>query len=166
MIISAIAALSQNRVIGKNNDLPWKLPDDMRFFMETTKGHHVVMGRKNYDSLRGKFKPLPDRTNIVITRQKGLVAPGCIVFNNIEEGIELARKNGEQECFIIGGADIYKLAMPFTNRLYLTEINAVIDGDTFFPEIKKEEWKETDRKHHAADEKHLFSFDIVTYNKI
>ncbi|MBT1705008.1 dihydrofolate reductase [Chryseosolibacter indicus] len=166
MIISAIAALSENRVIGKNNDLPWKLPDDMKFFMETTKGHYVIMGRKNYDSLKGKFKPLPNRTNIVITRQKNFVAPGCIVLNNLEEGIQIAKNNGEPECFIIGGADIYKLAMPFTNRLYLTEIKATIDGDTYFPQVKKEEWKETSRQHHASDERHAFAFDFVIYDKI
>jgi dihydrofolate reductase len=166
MIVSAIAALSENKVIGKNNDLPWKLPDDMRFFMETTKGHHVIMGRKNYDSLKGKFKPLPDRTNIVITRQNNLNAPGCIVLNDVEKGIAIARENAEQECFIIGGAEIYKLGMPLTNRLYLTEIKALIDGDTLFPVIEKNEWRETARKHHPADERHAFAFDFVIYDKI
>ena len=92
MIVSAIAALSKNRVIGKNNDLPWRLPDDMKFFMETTKGHHVIMGRKNYDSLHPKFKPLPNRTNIVITRQKDFEAPGCIVLHAVEPGLEIAKK--------------------------------------------------------------------------
>jgi dihydrofolate reductase len=166
MEVSAIAALSRNRVIGKNNDLPWKLPDDMRFFMETTKGHHVIMGRKNYDSLRGKFKPLPDRTNIIITRQKNLDAPGCVVFNDISEAISFAKKNGEKECFIIGGSDIYKLAMPFTTRLYLTEIDAEIDGDTFFPGVDLRSWKEVSRRHHPADERHKYAFDIVAYEKI
>jgi dihydrofolate reductase len=166
MIVSAIAALSKNRVIGKNNDLPWRLPDDMRFFMETTKGHHVIMGRKNYDSLHAKYKPLPERTNIVITRQKDLKAPGCIVLHAVEPALEIARKNEEQECFIIGGADIYKLAMPYTTRLYLTEIDAVITGDTFFPDISKSEWKETSRKHHPADQRHAYAFDIVVYDRI
>src|SRR5690606_11318995 len=92
MIISAIAALSKNRVIGKNNDLPWRLPDDMKHFMETTKGHHVIMGRKNYDSLLDKFKPLPNRTNMVITRQQNFTAPGCIVLHSVEAGLEIARK--------------------------------------------------------------------------
>jgi dihydrofolate reductase len=166
MRVSAIAALSKNRVIGKNNDLPWKLPDDMRFFMETTKGHYVIMGRKNYDSLKGKFKPLPDRTNIVITRQKDFAAPGAIVHHDITKAIELASSSGETECFIIGGSEIYELAMPVTNRLYLTEIDAVIDGDTFFPEFRKSDWKEISRRHHPADERHAFPFDIVIYDKI
>ncbi len=165
MIVSAIAAVSKNMVIGKDNDLPWKLPDDMKFFMETTKGHHVIMGRKNYDSLKGKFKPLPNRINIVITRQKDFIAPGCIVLNDISEGIAIAKRAGETECFIIGGAEIYKLAMPQTNRLYLTEIDAIVNGDTFFPKVEKGEWTETSRKHHPSDERHAYAFDFVIYDK-
>ena len=166
MIVSAIAALSRNRVIGRNNDLPWKLPDDMKFFMESTKGHHVVMGRKNYDSLHEKYKPLPQRTNIVITRQQDFKAPGCVVMHAVEPAIDLARKNGEQECFIIGGAEIYQLAMPYTTRLYLTEIDAVIEGDTLFPDYDKSDWKEISRKHHPADQRHAYAFDIVVYDRV
>src|SRR5688500_391266 len=158
MIISAIAALTKNRVIGKNNDLPWRLPDDMKFFMETTKGHYVVMGRKNYDSLHEKYKPLPQRTNIVITRQQNFKAPGCEVMHAVEPALDLARKNGESECFIIGGAEIYQLAMPYTTRLYMTEIDAVIEGDTFFPEFNKSDWKEVSRQHHPADQRHAYAF--------
>src|SRR5688572_22430957 len=122
MIISQIAAMAQNRVIGRNNDLPWKLPDDMKFFMNTTKGHFVVMGRKNYDSLHEKFRPLPNRTNIVVTRQRDFNAPGCIVTHDVNDAIARAKKGNETEAFIIGGAEIYKLAMPDADRLYLTEI--------------------------------------------
>lgn len=165
MIVSAIAALSRNRVIGKNNDLPWRLPDDMKFFMETTKGHHVIMGRKNYDSLHEKYKPLPQRTNIVITRQQDFKAPGCIILHAIEPGLDIARKNSERECFIIGGSEIYSLAMPYTTRLYMTEIDAVIDGDTFFPEIDPRDWKEISRTHHPADQRHAYAFDIVVYDR-
>src|SRR3954469_17655108 len=111
MIVSAIAALSKNGVIGKNNDLPWKLPDDMKFFMETTKGHHVIMGRKNYESLPPKFRPLPNRTNIVITRQKNFSAPGCDVVNSLEAAIEIAKAHNEGEVFIIGGAEIFNQSM-------------------------------------------------------
>ncbi len=166
MIVSAIAALAKNRVIGKNNDLPWRLPDDMKFFMDTTKGHHVIMGRKNYDSLHPKYKPLPHRTNIVITRQKNFKAPGCIVLHDVERAMEMATKNAEDECFIIGGAEIYQLAMPFTTRLYLTEIDAEIEGDTYFPVIRTDEWKEIRRKHHAADDRHKYAFDIVAYDRV
>lgn len=166
MIISSIAAVSKNFVIGKDNDLPWNLPDDMKFFMQTTKGHHCIMGRKNYDSIPEKFRPLPNRTNIVVTRQKAFKAPGCIVVNSIERGIDIARNNGEIEVFIIGGADIYRSAVPMTQRMYLTEIQAEIQGDVFFPSFNKAEWKETKRVHHAVDEKHAHAFDFVVYDKI
>lgn len=161
-----IAAVARNLTIGKDNDLPWKLPDDMKFFMTTTKGHFVVMGRKNYDSLHEKFRPLPNRTNIVVTRQRDFHAPGCIVTHNVNDAIALAKKGNETEAFIIGGAEIYKLAMPDADRLYLTEIEAEVDGDTFFPAFSKQEWKETSRTHHPADEKHKFAFDFVIYDRI
>ncbi len=165
MIISIIAAVAKNGVIGKANDLPWRLPDDMKFFMQTTSGHHVVMGRKNYESLPEKFKPLPNRTNIVITRQKNFKADGCTVANQLEDGIRLAERNGEKELFIIGGAEIYNLALPMTDTLYLTEIDAEIEGDTFFPEWNKKEWTEISRQHHVADAKHQFAFDFVVYKR-
>jgi dihydrofolate reductase len=166
MMVSAIAALSKNRIIGRKNDLPWKLPDDMKFFMETTKGHHVVMGRKNYDSLKGKFKPLPNRTNIILTRQNNLDAPGCIVLHDVKEALLVANKNSETECFIIGGAEIYDIAMPHTDRLYLTEIDAVIEGDTYFPEFNKSKWREISRVHHPADDRHAYAFDFVVYDRL
>ncbi len=165
MIISLIAALSENRVIGKNNDLPWHLPDDMKYFMQTTKGHHTIMGRKNYDSIPEKFRPLPDRTNIVVTRQSQFKAPGCIVVNTLGRGLEIAKENGEHEVFIIGGSEIYKLGLPYANQLYLTEIHSTLEGDTFFPELNYDEWKETSRTHHSKDERHLYSFDFVVYDK-
>lgn len=165
MIISMIAALSKNKVIGRNNDLPWKLPDDMKFFMETTKGHHTLMGRKNYDSIPLKFKPLPHRTNIVVTRQKEFKAPGCTVVDSLEKGLRIARDNKDPETFIIGGAEIYKLGLLHADRLYLTEIDAVIDGDTYFPDFDESEWSETSRIHHAKDERHAYNFDFVIYDK-
>jgi len=165
MMISMIAALSRNRVIGKNNDLPWKLPDDMKFFMAKTKGHHTIMGRKNYDSIPSKFKPLPHRTNIVVTRQQNFIAPGCIVVDSLEKGLALAKANQEPETFIIGGAEIYKLGLHHANRLYLTEIDAIIEGDTYFPEFNKDRWTETFREHHDKDERHAYSFDFVIYER-
>ena len=165
MIISMIAAVSKNQVIGKNNDLPWKLPDDMKFFMETTKGHHAIMGRKNYESIPHKFKPLPNRPNIVVTRQNNFNAPGCIVVDSLEKGLAIARDNQEAEAFIIGGAEIYKLGMSYANRLYLTEINAEIQGDTFFPQYDKAKWLEISRVHHDKDERHSYEFDFVIYDK-
>lgn len=166
MIISLIAALSKNRVIGKNNDLPWHLPDDMKYFMQTTKGHHVIMGRKNYDSIPEKFRPLPNRTNIVVTRQKDFSAPNCTIVNSIEQGIAIAKKANELETFIIGGAQIYSEGMALTQRMYLTEIQADIEGDTYFPEIPSGKWKETSRIHHPTDARHKFKFDFVIYDRI
>lgn len=166
MTISMIAALARNGVIGKANDLPWHLPDDMKYFMVTTKGHHVIMGRKNYESLPEKFRPLPNRTSIVVTRQNNYKAPGCHIVHQLEEGVKLAEASGEQELFIIGGAEIYKLGMPLADRLYLTEIQAMIDGDTVFPSYDKELWKEISRQHHAADDRHQFAFDFVIYKKM
>jgi dihydrofolate reductase len=160
-----IAALSKNRVIGKNNDLPWKLPDDMKFFMQTTQGRHTIMGRKNYDSIPAKFKPLPNRVNIVVTRQANFHAPGCTVVDSVEKGIDISRKNAALETFIIGGAEIYKLGLPYATRLYLTEIHAEINGDTFFPPLDSTQWRETSRKHHAKDEKHAYAFDFVVYER-
>ncbi|MFZ1808726.1 MAG: dihydrofolate reductase [Cyclobacteriaceae bacterium] len=165
MTISLIAALAQNRVIGKENDLPWRLPDDMKYFMQTTSGHHVLMGRKNYDSLPDKFKPLPNRTNIVVTRQSNFEAVGCTIVSSIEQGIEIASKNKEEELFVIGGAQIYKQSLERADYLYLTEINAEIEGDTFFPEIDPAKWSEVSRKPHAIDEKHRYSFDFVIYKR-
>ncbi|MBX2967704.1 MAG: dihydrofolate reductase [Cyclobacteriaceae bacterium] len=166
MTISLIAALTENRVIGKDNDLPWHLPDDMKYFMQTTKGHPVIMGRKNYDSIPEKFKPLPNRTNIVVTRQKDFVAEGCIVTHSLNEAIDEATNLAPDEIFIIGGAEIYRQGMPKATRLYLTEIKGTVIGDTFFPDVDKTAWKETSRVHHPADDRHRFAFDFVIYEKI
>ncbi len=166
MKISMIAAMSRNRVIGKDNDIPWHLPDDFKFFKDTTKHHHVIMGRKNYESLPHKFKPLPDRPNVIITRQANYPVEGAQVVPSLEAALEIARKAGEQEAFIIGGGEIYKLGLDIAEIIYLTEIDGEIAGDVFFPEFNKALWKEIDRRHHPADERHKFAFDFVTYEKI
>jgi len=165
MTISLIAALTRNRVIGKNNDLPWHLPDDMKYFMQTTKGHHVIMGRKNYESLPEKFRPLPNRTNLVVTRQLHYNAPGCQVVHSVTAALDLARQNKEQEVFIIGGAAIYQAGLADTHRMYLTEIDAELEGDIFFPVFDRKDWKEISRVHHPADERHLYAFDFVVYER-
>ena len=165
MTISMIAAMSQNRVIGKNNDLPWHLPDDFNYFKETTKGRFVIMGRKNFESLPHKFRPLPNRTNVVITRRKDFNEEGILVVHSIEDALKLATDAGEEEAFIIGGGEIYKLGLEHADKIYLTEINAQIEGDTQFPEFDKSKWLESSRKHHPKDERHLFSFDFVVYQK-
>ncbi len=163
--VSMIAAMTRNRVIGKDNDLPWHLPDDFQYFKEKTRGHHVIMGRKNFESLPEKFKPLPDRTNIIITHDTSYAAEGTITQTNLIKAISLAIENGDNEPFIIGGGEIYKLALPLATRIYLTEIDATIDGDTLFPDFDRSKWKEVSRVHHQADRKHVYSFDFVIYEK-
>ena len=140
MIISIIAAVSDNNVIGKNNKLPWHLPEDLKRFKEVTSGHTVIMGRKTYESIG---RPLPNRVNIVITRNKDFKPKGVKVVHSIEEALSLASEAGETETFIIGGAEIYKQALPLANKIYLTRINKNYKGDAYFPELGKE-WKETE----------------------
>lgn len=165
MKISMIAAVSANRVIGKDNDLAWHLPDDMKFFKQTTAGHHVLLGRKNWESIPLKWRPLPNRPNIVITRNDKYQADGGTVTNSLENALSIAKEADEEEAFIIGGGDIYRLGLPLSDRMYLTEIDAQIDGDTFFPEWDKLAWIEVSREHHEADERHAFPFDFVVYDK-
>lgn len=165
MLISLIAAHTTNRVIGKNNTLPWHLPDDMKYFMQTTSKHPVIMGRKNYDSIPEKFRPLPNRQNIIITRQPGFQAPGCDVVNSLHDAFARAATYQTNEIFVIGGAEIYAQALPHAQRLYLTEIHTTLEGDTFFPTWNKADWREVTRQPHAADARHAFSFDFVVYER-
>jgi len=167
MITSLIVAIASNRVIGKDNRLIWRLPDDMKFFKDTTMGHHVIMGRKNFESIPPAFRPFKGRTNIVVSRNTDLVIDGVEVFNDLKKSIEFAEKNNEEECFIIGGGQIYTQALKenFIDKMYITEVNQSFDGDVFFPEVDENVWKEVERIHHEIDEKHAFSFDYVTYVK-
>lgn len=160
-----IAAVAANGVIGKDNDLAWHLPDDMKYFQETTKGHHVIMGRKNYDSLPAKYKPLPNRTNIILTRQKNFEAENCVVFNEIKEALDFCKEKGEKETFIIGGSQIYEIGLEYADMLYLTEIGKSYEGDTYFPDYNKEEWQEISRVHHEQDNRHEAPMDFVTYQR-
>jgi len=163
MIVSLIAALTENKVIGKNNDLPWSLPDDMKFFMDTTKGHHVIMGRKNYESIPHKFRPLPQRVNIVVTRQKQYHADDCVVVHSVDDALRFAAQHQAPEVFVIGGAEIYRQSLAAAHRLYLTEIQTILQGDTFFPDFDKNAWKEKSRVHHPADGRPALAFDFVIY---
>ena len=152
-------------MIGKDNDIPWHLPDDFKYFKDTTRGHHVIMGRKNWESLPHSFQPLPGRTNIIITRQNDYDAKGGTVVKSVEEAIEIARANGESEAFIIGGGEIYRMGLSIADRIYLTEIDGAFDGQITFPEFDKSKWQESSRSHHPADDRHRFSFDFVVYSK-
>ena len=166
MKVSLIVAVSENGVIGKDNDLIWHLPKDMKFFKETTIGHHVIMGRKNFESIPHKFRPLPNRTNIVITRQSDYKAEGCVVVNSVEESLKVAKSNGENEAFIIGGGQIYKLALEanLIDRIYLTKIHHSFDGDTFFPELSSD-WEEVNREDCFKDDNHKYDYSFRVLEK-
>jgi dihydrofolate reductase len=165
MIISSIVAASLNHVIGKDNKLVWNLATDTKFFKDTTSGHHIIMGRRNYDSIPPKWRPLPNRTNIVVTRQGDLQLEGCTVVHSIQEGINMAKNAGEEEVFIIGGGEIYKQSMDMIDKIYYTQVKAEVDGDTYFPEIDLAVWKEVSRISYEADDKNEFDFDIIEYLK-
>lgn len=166
MIISLIAAVGKNRVIGANGDLPWHLPDDMKFFSKTTRGHHVLMGRKNFESIPEKYRPLPHRPNIVVTRNKAFEAQNVIVESSIQRGIEKAREAGETELFIIGGGEIYNQTIALADRLYITHVNANPDGETHFPEFDDAKWTKRELLVHPKDDVHNLSFSICVYDKI
>ncbi|HQV76068.1 MAG TPA: dihydrofolate reductase [Flavobacteriales bacterium] len=163
MIVSAIVAMARNRVIGRDSDLPWRLPDDMKFFQRTTIGHHVITGRKNYETIPPKYRPLKDRVNIVVTRNSNYAAPGAMVVHSLKAALELARTAGETEVFIIGGGQIYKEALEkeLVDRIYLTEVEADVEGDTTFPALDSRQWKEVSNELHPADERHEFAFRFV-----
>ena len=165
-MISIIVAVSENLVIGKDNTLIWHLPTDMKFFKDKTNGHCIITGRKNYESIPEKFRPLPNRTNIVITRQQNYSAPGAVVVNSIEEAIEKAKATNDEEIFIIGGAEIYKQSLRYVNRIYYTKIYHSFIGDAFFPVLNTTEWKETQRTIGIVDEKNKYAHDFITYEKI
>lgn len=159
MIISAIAAVAENGVIGNKGQLPWHLPDDMKFFQRTTINHHVITGRKNYESIPERFRPLRDRVNIVVTRTADYRAPGAIVCGSLEAAIDIARATDQNEAFLIGGGVLYKEAFEkgLVQRLYLTTVHARPKGDVKFPDIGKG-WKEVWTEKHEKDERHAFAF--------
>lgn len=159
MIISAIAAVAENGVIGHKGQLPWNLPDDMNFFQRTTVNHHVITGRKNYESIPERFRPLRDRVNIVVTRSADYHAPGALVCGSLEAAIAIARAAEQKEVFLIGGGELYKEAFEkgLVQRLYLTTVHAKPKGDVEFPDIGKG-WKEVWTERHEKDERHAFAF--------
>ena len=160
MVVSAIAAMTSNRVIGRDGDLPWNLPRDMKYFMQTTKGHHVIMGRNNFASMN--YMPLKRRTNIVLTRDPFFITSSAVVLHSIEEALSYAYEAGEEEAFIIGGGQIYAQSMPFLEKIYLTEVITELAGDTYFPEMDMNEWALASSEYFDADAKNEFPmrFDV------
>lgn len=160
--ISIAVAVGENYAIGKNNELLWHMPADLKFFKQTTSGHTVIMGRKTFDSVG---KPLPNRRNVVITRDTELKIEGAEVVNSLDKALEIT-KTEEKPVFIVGGAEIYRQALPRTDKLYLTTIHHHFDADTFFPEIDRNEWKVISTETHKADEKNKYDYTFEVLERI
>ena len=159
-MITLIAAAAENNALGKDNDLLWHLPEDFKRFKQITSGHYIIMGRKTFESFP---KPLPNRTHIIITRQKEYLADGCLVVHSLEEALEISPQN--EEVFIIGGAQIYKQALPFADKIDLTRVHIELDADAFFPEFNTSKWNLVFSEKHFKDEKHQFDYTFETYIK-
>jgi dihydrofolate reductase len=157
-MITLIAAVAENNALGKDNQLLWHLPDDFKRFKNVTTGHHIIMGRKTFESFP---KPLPDRTHVIITRQNYEAPGGCVVVDSIEKAIAVCPKN--EEIFIIGGGEIYKQSIEIADKLDITRVHHTFTADTFFPEIDSDQWELTSELFHAKDEKHEFDFTFETY---
>lgn len=160
-MITMIAAAGENNELGKDNDLLWHLPDDFKRFKQLTSGHHIIMGRKTFESFP---KPLPNRTHLVITRNTDYKKEGAVVIHSMEEALQISKDDAQP--FIIGGGEIYKMGLPFADKIELTRVHETFkDADTFFPEFSKEEWQLISEVEHPKDEKHKYSFDYETWVK-
>lgn len=163
MLISFAVAASDNNVIGKDNQLLWSLPNDMKFFKNTTWGLPVIMGRKTYESMGGK--PLAGRTNIVITRQSDWVSNGAIVVHSLEAGIKAAADTDAREAFVIGGGEIFREAMPIVHKMYITRVHATLDGDAFFPSFNESEFQLLSQLDFPADNKHAYAYSFQVWQR-
>jgi dihydrofolate reductase len=160
-MLSLIVAVDENNLIGHNNQLPWHLPADLKYFKSVTMGKPIIMGRKTFDSIG---KPLPGRKNIIITRNNNFKAAGCEVYTDINEAIKNCEF--EEECFVIGGAELFRIALPLASKLYLTKIHLQFEGDTFFPAIENRIWKLTAADHHLKDEKNKYDYSFFIYSRL
>jgi dihydrofolate reductase len=158
--LSIVVAMAQNRVIGVNNTLPWRLPNDLKRFRRITTGHPIIMGRKNFESIG---KPLPDRTNIVVTRDRHYTAAGCIVVHSLAQALAAARP--ATDVFVIGGAQIYEQALPAAKRMHLTLVHADVAGDTRFPELDWNVWRIVEREDHGVDDRHAYAYSFLTMER-
>lgn len=162
MTISAIVAYADNYVIGKDNDIPWYLPEDLKWFKKNTLNHTIIMGRKCFESIG---RPLPKRNNIIVTRDMFFLSNGCYIAHSIEEAIQMAQDFGETETFIIGGGEIYKQAIDYYDKIYLTRVKATIEGDVYFPALNLEHWQLTYEEHHQKDEKNPYDYSFMIYER-
>lgn len=158
--MSLIVAMDSNRVIGKDNDIPWRLPEDWKFVKETTSGHAIIMGRKNLESIG---RPLPNRRNIVLTRDEEYKVNGCEISHSVEEALKLCEN--ESEIFIFGGEQIYKLFMPYVEKIYITKIHHEFEGDTFFPELNYDAWNEVSVVKGIKDDKNPYDYTFYQYER-
>jgi dihydrofolate reductase len=158
--LAIIVAMARNRTIGINNTLPWRIPEDLKRFKSLTMGHHLIMGRKTFDSIG---KPLPGRITVVVTRNEALKIEGCIMAHSLEEAIKACA--GDDEIFIVGGAELYALAMPWVETIYLTEINLDVAGDTYFPEFDRTQWQELAREQRSQESPQALEYHFVTYGR-
>lgn len=158
--LSLIVAMAKNRTIGINNTLPWRCPEDLKHFKALTMGHHMIMGRKTFDSIG---KPLPGRTTVVVTRNSDLDIPGCVIEHGLEEAI--AACAGDDEVFIVGGAELYRQALPLVDTLYITEIQQDVEGDAHFPTFDPSEWREVAREVKSQETPQPLQFHFVTYRR-
>jgi len=163
MIISQIVAISRNRVIGKDNKLPWHMPDDLAYFFRMTRGRHIIIGRKNFEA---NGKALPDRVNIVVTRRNDYEAPGCIIVHSPENAIQYARSAGEKEAFISGGSGIYRATLDITDRIYLTLIDAEVEGDVFYPKLNMNQWRTVSEIKHKADARNKYDYTYFIFERL
>lgn len=160
-MLSIIVAVSENNVVGKENKLPWKLSADLKHLKSLTMGHHIIMGRKTWESLG---KALPGRINVVITTDKNFKAEGGVVVQSLKEALTVS--SSDDEIFIFGGGKIFKEAMPLVKKIYMTKVHSIIDGDTFFPVLDMKDWKETSREDFKADEKNQYDYSFVTLERV
>lgn len=160
-MLSIIVAVADNGVIGSGNQLPWRLPDDLKRFKALSLGKPIVMGRKTFDSIG---RPLPGRLNVVISRQPGLEIPGCTVVTSIDEAIAAAQP--APEIVIVGGADIYRQVLPQVQVIHLTRVHANVDGDVLFPKLEEQEWREVAKEYHPADQRHAHAFTFSTLERV
>jgi dihydrofolate reductase len=165
MKVSLIVAMDRERGIGKNNDLMWHLPADMKFFRETTTGHIVVLGRKNYESIPERFRPLPNRENAVLSRSEDFEAEGCVVFHSLDACFEHYRNEVDRIVYIIGGGQIYEQALRSgkVEEMYITHVDRTFGADTFFSEFNEAEWQSETVLTHPSDEKHVVGFEVKRY---
>ncbi|MFZ9387771.1 MAG: type 3 dihydrofolate reductase [Chitinophagaceae bacterium] len=163
MMISLVVAAASNHAIGKDGQLPWQLPNDMKHFKNITWGMPVLMGRKTFESLG---KPLKGRKNIVISRQTGWQAPGIVIVKSIEDGLFVARETDAREVMVIGGGEIYRALFEKARRVYLTRVEAEPEADTFFPELDPSEWYLVSQKNHEADEKNAYNYSFQLWERI